>query len=316
MNHSRLRAHKLTNLLQSVLLLGGMAVLLALLGWTLAGFPGVVWAMLLGTLALALGPTLSPQVILRLYGAQRIAPGQAPELHALLAELAERAALPATPQLYYVPSPMMNAFAVGRSDRAAIAVTDGLLRGLSFRELAGVVAHEMSHVRNNDMWVMGLADVVSRVTGVLSMTGQILLLVNLPFLLVGQVAVPWLAVLLLIFAPTLSALMQLALSRAREYDADLDAATLTRDPRGLASALARLERQSAGWLEQVLMPGRRIPDPSLLRTHPPTRERIRRLLSLASEETAWQSLRETPMDMRHLGPARHAPRWHLTGLWY
>lgn len=316
MNHSRLRAHKLTNLLHSLLLLGGMALLLALLGWTLAGFPGVVWAMLLGTLALALGPTLSPQVILRLYGARRILPGQAPELQALLAELAGRAALPATPQLYYVPSRVMNAFAVGRPDRAAIAVTDGLLRGLSFRELAGVLAHEMSHVRNNDMWVMGLADVVSRVTGVLSMTGQLLLLVNLPFLLLGEVAVPWLAVLLLIFAPTLSALMQLALSRAREYDADLDAARLTRDPRGLASALARLERQSTGWFEQILLPGRRIPDPSLLRTHPQTEERIRRLLSLASEETPWRVPRQAPLDTGDLGPARHGPRWHLTGLWY
>jgi heat shock protein HtpX len=110
-------------------------------------------------------------------------------------------------------------------------------------------------------------------------------------------------------------LLQLALSRAREYDADLDAAGLTGDPRGLASALARLERRQGRYWEEILLPGRRMPDPSLLRTHPPTAERIRRLLALlepAEPAAAMPSAVTIPIRR----PAPAAPRWHWPGVWY
>ncbi len=193
-----------------------------------------------------------------------------------------------------------------------------MLRQLEPRELAGVLAHEVSHVRNNDPWVMGLADVTSRITGWFSMLGQILFLLNIPLVLMGAVSISWLAIALLIFAPTLSGLIQLALSRTREYDADIGAVELTGDPRGLASALAKLERTQGRWLEQILMPGRRVPDPSLLRTHPPTAERIERLLALTSDHatTSRPRLATTPHHLSTIPVVTSRPRWRgVMGVW-
>jgi heat shock protein HtpX len=257
---------------------------------------------------------------MRLYGASRIGADQAPVLWKAVSRLAERAELPARPELYYVPSRMLNAFAVGTRERSAIAVTDGLLRQLDLRELVGVLAHEISHVRNNDLWVMGLADMFSRATSTLSLVGQFLLLLNLPLVMFSAVSINWLAILLLVFAPTLSALTQLALSRTREYDADLNAARLTGDPAGLASGLAKIERLQGGWLERIFMPGRRIPEPSLLRTHPQTEERIARLMALKPALAGGERLpfEEPAFDARAgMGrPVLPPPRWHISGLWH
>src|SRR5690606_18908797 len=121
----------------------------------------------------------------------------------LLAQISERAGLRSAPELYYVPNRMLNAFALGGPKDAVIGVTDGLLRHLDGRELAGVLAHEVSHVRNNDLRVMALADAISRLTGVMSLLGMMLLFGSVPLLLTTGVAIPWLLVLLLTFAPTL-----------------------------------------------------------------------------------------------------------------
>ena len=313
------RRHKRRNRIQSTLLLTGMAALLSACGWTLAGEEGVLWALVAGGASLLLAPQLSPAIALRLYGARPIHPAELPAVFDLLARIARRAGLPQPPRLYHIPSRMLNAFAVGRPGDAAVAVTDGLLRQLTLRELAGVLAHEVSHIRNGDLWIMGLADTIGRLTSAMSFLGVVLLLANLPLLLLGAVAVPWPFVALLVLAPSVVGLLQLALSRTREYDADLDAAGLTGDPRGLALALAKLERHQAGLLETLFLPGRRIPDPSLLRTHPETRKRIARLLSLepraeaVSADAAWG--RAVPVPAR-LVPQLQAPRWHPTGLWH
>lgn len=156
------RRHRLLNGLQSLLLLGAMAAILSGLGWVVAGESGIFWALAGGVALVLFSPGFSPRLVLRMYAARALGPTEAPELHGLLATLAERAGLPTTPELYYVPSQMLNAFAVGTRSHSAVAVTDALLRALSPRELAGVLAHEMSHVRHSDMWVMGLADLFSR----------------------------------------------------------------------------------------------------------------------------------------------------------
>jgi heat shock protein HtpX len=175
----------------------------------------------------------------------------------------------------------MNAFAVGRRDNAAIAITDALARNLSPRELAGVLAHEMSHIAHEDVKVMALADMVSRFTSVMSTVGLLSLLLNLgSFAGGGEEQVPWLGVLVLLAAPTIGGLLQVALSRTREFDADLGAAILTGDPDGLASALNRLEKAQGRMWEGMVLPGGRIPDPSILRTHPPTAARVARLMAL------------------------------------
>jgi heat shock protein HtpX len=275
------RRHKLRNLLQSALLLGGMVGLLALCGWLFFGPEGVLGMGLGAALGLAFAPGISPHMVLRLYRARELTPDQLPPVFEVLARLSERAGLARRPRLYYVPSAMLNAFAVGGGDEAVIAISDGMLRSLDLRELAGVLAHEISHIRNHDLWLMGLADMIGRLTRLMTLLGLALLIVGLPFWLSGTGRPPGLLLLLLLFAPQLTVLLQLALSRAREFDADLDAAGLTGDPAGLASALLKLERRQRGVWEQILMPDYPLPEPSLLRSHPPTEQRVARLKALS-----------------------------------
>ena len=308
------------NRLQSALLLLVLAGFLGLLGWLLWGWEGVLAALVVGVVAVAFNPVLSPMLVMRLYRATPIHPRQAGPLWPAVAEISERAGLPAPPVLYYIPSGMLNAMAVGTPRASVVALTDGLLRQLDMREIVGVLAHEISHIRNNDLWVMGLADLLSRTTSLLSLMGQFLLLLNLPLILFGAVTVNWVAIFLMVFAPSLSALAQLALSRTREFDADLNAVGLTGDPDGLASALLKIEQVQGGVWERILMPGRRIPEPSLLRTHPETRERIVRLMSVKPSLPRVPRVGGAATDGDALsalaGPVRRSPRWHVTGLWH
>ncbi|MEQ9139089.1 MAG: zinc metalloprotease HtpX [Thalassobaculum sp.] len=279
----RQRLHKLRNVLHSVLLVLGMALIAAVCAWAIWGWEGVLWAMAAVAIAMVVTPSIPSGLVLSLYRAQPVARHEFPEGYALLDALSRRAGLPGVPRLHYVPSAVANAFAVGNRRDAAIAVSDGMLRTLTERELAGVLAHEISHIVNNDLWIMNLADAMSRATAVLSQVGMILLLLNLPLVLAGAVTVPWSLVLVLVLSPTAMSLLQLALSRAREYEADIDAVGLSGDPEGLASALLKLERRQGRIWESLLLPGRNVPDPSLLRTHPPTDERVRRLMALSGE---------------------------------
>jgi heat shock protein HtpX len=312
--------HAWRNRVQSLALLVAMGAFLAVLGWLVWGPDGVLVLVTAGVFGVAMNPSVSPWWVMRLYGARPIRPREAPQLWSVVSALAVRAQLPTAPDLYYVPSSMLNAFAVGTRNQAAIAVTDGLLRRLTLHEVAGVLAHEMSHIRNNDLWVMGLADLFSRATSLLSLMGQVLLLLNIPLILFGQAAINWLAIFLLVFAPSLSALAQLALSRTREYDADLNAARLTGDPEGLARALRKIERVQGGWLERIFMPGRRVPVPSLLRTHPQTDERIARLLALKRQIPLFYSeiMADSKSDLTSIlgRPIVRVPGWHISGLWH
>ena len=312
------RRHRLRNVLHTWLLILGSGALVALIAWILFGTAGLVWAALLTGVGLWSASQVSPRMVLGLYGAKRLSRFDLPELHHVVRQLSARADLPAMPELYYVPSRMMNAFAVGRPEESAIAVTDGLLRGLNLRQVASVLAHEISHVRNGDLQVMALGDVLTRLTSLMSTVGLIALAVSLPAMIAAGMQVPWLALLLLVFAPTIGGLMQLALSRAREYDADLDAAGLTGDPQGLASALVTLERRQGRLWEGLLLPGSRLPDPSLLRTHPRTEERVERLMSLTPPPgrtidvpDRWDEFAARPSPLR-------APRinWRRLGTWY
>lgn len=316
-----LELQRARNLLQTCVLLGGMFGLFGVFGWALGfGGGGIVLLGLAGLVTASLGARMSAGLVLRMYGARPLRRDEAPGLHQMLADLASRAGLASYPVPHYVPTRLVNAFAVGTPQRAALGITDGILRTLSPRELRGVLAHEITHVANRDSWVMSLADWVTRMVNLFAWIGQILLFITLPAVLVGASApLPFTFLLLMIFAPTLSALLQLALSRSREYDADLGAARLTGDPRGLASALQKMERVQGGFIERIFMPGRRVPEPSLLRTHPPTEERVRRLLA-AEERLARDRVQAAPdiavLDRLPSRPA-HGPRWHyLGGSWH
>lgn len=307
--------HRLLNAVHTALLLAAMTALAGYIGWSLFGTEGLVWAAALALAATGLGPRASPRWVLRLSGARELAPWQAPTLHSILQELAARAELPRAPRLYYMPSRALNAFATGSREDSAVALTDGLLRSLTLRELAAVLAHEIAHVAADDLKVMNLADVVGRLTALLSLAGQALLIAMLPAAALRGYEPPLDLVAVLILAPMLSLLLQLALSRTREYQADLAGAELVGDPAALASALDKLERLQGGWMERMFMAGGRVP--KWLRTHPPTAERIRRLAALLPprRRSAW----EWPDEIARLEDVPEVtrrPRWHWNGLWY
>ncbi|BDV42506.1 peptidase M48 [Geotalea uraniireducens] len=308
------------NLLRSILLVTGMMALLLALGWLFAGIYGMIWVLLVGVIPLVVSVRVFPTLILRMYRARPITAEEAPQLHRSVRQLAAQADLARLPQLYYIPSAAPLIFSVGQGDNAAIAVADGLLRLLTYRELVGVLGHELSHIRNSDTWVMSLADVMSRVTRMLSLFGQLLVLVNLPLFLLGQNSLPWIPLLLMMLAPTASALLQLSLSRTREYEADLDGSRISGDPAGLAAALAKLEDYQQRLLAQSRMLGKGQLQPSLLRTHPLTGERIERLRTLEAQLQPPGARLICPDDGGPCFPAaeaiRRKPRRHFTGLWH
>ncbi len=309
------RSHDLRNAIHTLILIAGTALLAGAIAWMVFGTTGLIWAAVSSAIGIYMLSRVSPKVVLTLYKARPLQRGEMPELHAIMDELTINAGLPARPQLYYVPSKMMNAFAVGKREDSAVAVTDGLLRAMTLRQLSGILAHEVAHIRSGDLRVMGLADVLNRVTGFMSAMG----LIGVPLMFGTGWNIPILGLLLLIFAPTIGGLLQLALSRAREYDADLDGAALTGDPEGLASALALLERRQGAVWEGLVLPGSRLPEPSLLRSHPKTEHRIARLLALRRDPSSSISF---PLTKAKPGPSLVPPirdpriHWHRMGIWY
>lgn len=309
------RSHNLRNTLHTWLLILGSGALMAIIAYTVYGKGGLIWAAVLGAIGIWMMGRASPQMVLKLYKAQPLPAHELPELHRVVRELARRADLPSIPQLYYVPSKMMNAFAVGTRDDSAITVTDGLIRAMNLRQLNGILAHEMAHIRNGDLRVMALADVLSRITSFMSTMG----LIGIPLVLGTGMQLSLLGLGLLIFAPTIGGLLQLGLSRAREYDADLDGAEISGDPAGLASALATLERKQGRVLEGLFLPGSRVPHPSLLRTHPKTEDRIARLMALQSNPNETIPAIETKFEPGpSIVPPIKNPRihWGKLGIFY
>jgi len=322
MNVEELERHKRVNTIHSVMLLLALTALLVVLGALIKGWAGAIVALFACAFMGLIGPRFSPALVLRMSKAQPLPRHAAQGIHQVFDELVRRADLPSTPQLYYIPSRMLNAFAVGSNKESAVAVTDGLLRVMNGREITGVLAHEISHIRHQDTRVMGLADFVSRVLGTISQIGQVLLIISIPMALFGSsIGLGPLQLAAMIFAPLISTLLQLALSRSREFTADLGAVELTGDAAGLASALRKLERIQQGGFWSTIVPGKRAPIPAALRTHPPTEQRIERLgqfAPLPAPPTAADKLREllTGVAPPSYPRVRMRPRWHISGLWY
>jgi heat shock protein HtpX len=316
----RLHEHRVRNLWHTAVLVSAISFVTMLCAWLIASWMGALLALVGVCAVLWFAPRIQPDAIMRMYRARPLDPRAGAQLAHLVEVLADRAELRAEPRLYIVPSLALNAFAAGAPDHAAIAVTEGLLRRLDLREIAGVLAHEMSHIRNNDLFVMSIADAMSRLTHMFSYVAVALAILNLPGLLVGESPISWTAIAILYLAPAASSLLQLALSRTREYDADQEAATLTGDPRGLASALGKLEQyQGQVWEELTFpVPARRVPHPSLLRTHPTTEERIARLRSLESLPNLKPVIvvEEPMVSLVGFSPTAMRPRYRWTGLWY
>jgi heat shock protein HtpX len=323
LNISTFSGHTWPNLWASALLLIGFIALVAIPTALLWGAMGALAAVVLIAIVCPLAARMPPEAVMRLYQATRVQPDES-QLSSLVDVLAYRAELPRRPELYVIPSMTLNAFAAGSRDHSAIAVTEGLLRRLSLSETGGVLAHEMAHIRNNDLLVMGLADVITRVLQLMSYAALGLALFNVFAIVRDEETISWWAVLLLYLAPALSSLLQLTLSRAREFEADASAAALTGDPASLASALRRLETYTGHFWEDLMfpVPARRVPHPSLLRSHPETEERIRRLMDLAAppENAPGHEplvIVEQPMfSLVGYGPGDMRPRYRWPGLWF
>ncbi|MDX2258816.1 MAG: zinc metalloprotease HtpX [Hyphomicrobiaceae bacterium] len=313
------RGHMRDNVAQSVAIVAGMAAVVAAAAFLVAGPTGAVMGLVAVGVLTAIAPRLTPDALMRLYRARRVAPGGDP-LSQLLDELTSRASLAQRPDLYIIPSATLNAFATGGGGKTAIALTEGLVRRLTLREIAGVIAHEVAHIRNHDLWLMGLADAASRFVQGLAYVAVGLAIWNLIGMTQGDHTLSWWGIALLYLAPTLMSLLQLGLSRTREFEADEVAARLTGDPAGLASALARVERYTGKLWEDMMLPvpGRRVPQPSLLRSHPPTEDRIARLgrTSPAASHARIVVVEGPMVSPAGFGPADIRPRYRFPGLWY
>ena len=319
------RSKDASNTLHTILLILAMAVLAGFVGFVLGGKLGLVSAVLLMLFGLAMGSRASAALVLRMYKAQPIHPQQAPQIYAIYNELCRRAELSPYPRLYYIPSRMPNAFAVGTGNSSAVALTDGIIRMMNPREMAGILAHELTHVQCRDTSVLGVADIISRTISALSRVGLLMLFFSAGSFF-GKSAIQfWITGAVLFFSPTVAVMLQLALSRTREFNADRGAAELTGDAHGLASALKKLDRMAQGGggvLQKILRPGMRRQQPAMLRTHPPTEDRVAALMEVAQEIESRESLPEElfPRE-RRIVPAdrprvRQKPRYRfLSGLW-
>ena len=316
LDQDRQRIHKIRNLAQSAILIVSIGLLMSVCAYLIWGPAGIFWALMGAPLFLLFGPTTSPERVMRMHRAEPFDRSEGEGIHALVEALTERARLPTAPQLYFIPSPALNALAVGKPEKASIAITRGMLEKLGVRELAGVLAHEMSHIRNNDLWIMGFAGTMGRLIRALSLIGLLLILLNVPAMMAGTTVAPWVLALLFYSAPMICGLLQLALARAREYDADLEGAKLTGDPAALASALQKSERLRGRFQGASRHRGRAIPQALFLCSHPPTEERVRRLLELPQPEQcgSWippqAALKRIPDSAPQSEPCHYGP-----GIW-
>lgn len=279
MRDTSIRTQKWINGIQTAGIGLLMLVLLYILSHSLGGSLGIP-ILLIGVALIAFQLFRSPS---RIGGVVELDRYSAVELHEMTGAIALRAGIGRMPRLFLVPSPIPNAFTLGGRDAASIFLTHGLLARLNRRELEGVIAHEVSHIVNNDLFLFRMVELVRQVTTLMSRLGWLLLLFALPFLLVAGSSVPIGLLLALIAAPMVSLVLQLALFRTREFNADIGAAELTGDPRGLASALYKIEHLDDGvW--SILLPVPRRTESPLLRTHPATADRVRRLERMPSTQ--------------------------------
>jgi len=277
-----IKKRKILNIIHSFIIIVGTGLMLSLAGFLIFGLYGVLFVSFIWLNTILLVPLLQPDVLTRLYHAKQISYHELPKLYDMVNRLSKKASLDQCPELYYIPSNEMIIFSTSLRSNAAIAISDGMFRLLNYDEMYGVLAHEISHIKNKDLWLMQLTDVAGRLASFAAYLGQVLIILLLPFLLENII---FLLMLFMIFLsiPPLTKLMQLSLSRLREYGADLDSVLLTGSPEYLISALYKLDRIEASVLHQLFNPFLKHPEPSLLRTHPPTENRIRKLQELQEE---------------------------------
>jgi heat shock protein HtpX len=283
----------MSNTIKTTALLAALTVLFVMLGGMLGGEQGMIVAFVFAGVMNLASYWWSDRIVLWTYGAQEVSEAEAPDFHALVRRLAQRAGLP-MPKVYIIPTDTPNAFATGRNPQhAAVAATEGILRILTPDELEGVMAHELGHVRNRDILISTVAA---------TLAGAIMMLARMAQFAAmfgggrhsddeeGGGAGGILGMILLaILAPLAAMLIQMAISRAREYVADATGAQISRKPWALADALEKLERAATAMPMNaspstahlfIVNPLRGSSLLNLFSTHPPVEERIARLRAM------------------------------------
>lgn len=276
------------NAIKTTLLLGVMTLILVYGGMALGGEQGMIFAFIFAV-AMNFGAYFySDKLVLKMYKAQPVSESQFPEVYQMVGELSRRAGIP-MPKVYHIPSAQPNAFATGRNpEHAAVAFTDGILNLLSREEFKGVMAHEIAHVKNRDILI---GTIVATMAGAISMLAH---MAQWAMIFGGgrgnrEGGHPIIHLIMILIAPIAALLVQMAVSRTREYQADRTGAELMGDPAPLANALAKLERGA----KQIPMDAEPatahmfIVSPlsgkemmSLFSTHPPMEKRIQALMSM------------------------------------
>jgi heat shock protein HtpX len=275
------------NTTKTIALMVGLTVLLVFIGGAVGGRQGVVIAFMFAMATNAFSYWFSDKIVLRMYGAREVAESEAPVLYGVTKNLAMKMNMP-MPKVYIIPSDAPNAFATGRNPKhAAVAATEGILRLLTREELEGVMAHEMGHVRNRDILIGTIA---ATIAGAISMLAHFAMFFGgrhddeeSPGGAIGAIA-------MMIFAPIAAMLIQMAISRSREYEADATGARICGNPIALANALKKLHMGAERIPMQanpatahmfIVNPLRGGGVMSLFSTHPPMEERVARLEAMA-----------------------------------
>ncbi len=277
------------NLMKTAILMAAITALFMAIGSLLGGQQGMMIALIVALAMNFFSYWFSDKLVLKMYNAQEVDETSAPQLVGMVRELAQKAQIP-MPRVYLIREDAPNAFATGRNpSHAAVAATTGIMRILSARELRGVMAHELSHVKHRDI-------LISTVSA--TMAGAISMLANFAMFFGGRDSEgrahnPIVGLLVMILAPIAASLIQMAISRAREFEADRGGAALSGDPEALASALQKIQRYAQGIPMEA---AERHPETAqmmimnplsggglrgLFSTHPSTEERVQRLLAMA-----------------------------------
>jgi len=278
------------NTLKTVVLLTFLTVLLVFVGGAIGGRSGMVIAFAMALVMNFVSYWFSDKIVLAMYKAQPVTEAQAPELYGSVRRLSQKAGLP-MPKVYIIPDESLNAFATGRNpEHGVVAVTQGIMRALDREELEGVLAHELSHIKHRDILT---GTIVATIAGAISMLAQ---MAQWAMLFGGgrrdddEGGSPIVALVMMIVAPIAAMLVQMAISRTREYEADKGGAAIAGNPYGLANALLKLERGAQVVPMHDAKPATAhmfIVNPltggglmNLFSTHPPIAERVKRLKEL------------------------------------
>jgi heat shock protein HtpX len=277
------------NLVKTAILMAAITALFIVIGGMLGGREGVMMALLFALAMNFFSYWYSDRLVLRMTNAQEVDKYSAPQFYAMVQELASQAQLP-MPKVYLIHEDSPNAFATGRNpEHAAVAATTGIMRILSNRELRGVMAHELAHVKHRDILISTIAA---------TLAGAISAIANTALLLGnrqtdGRSGNPIAGLLVALLAPMAAGLIQMSISRAREYEADRGGAEIAQDPEALASALEKIHRYAKGipfnaverhpeTAQMMIMnPLAASGISQLFSTHPATKERIDRLMEMA-----------------------------------